>query len=227
MQPAGTPLSLRSHAALHRRGALLGYASETSQDASLTPGPGVDIRGNQVIDPTRNVLDLVNAAVRRLDDMLAANTALAESREKRQDDLRSLGFMHVQEMAALRTIYEEKLRDKETQRIDAIRAVDVQNAQRASEVSAVQATTLATQVQTSAETLRTQVATTATAQAAALAAALEPIQKDISELRKTQYEQQGQKAAQTESKGASQWTIGVIVAVAVIVVEVLLHFLPS
>jgi hypothetical protein len=175
---------------------------------------------------------LVAGQVKRSDDLMAANAILADTREKRQDDLRAVEAEHVREMARLRAEFEEALREKETQRIDAIRAVDVQAVQRAAEVSAVQATTLATQVQASAETLRTQVATTATAQTTALAAALEPIQKDISELRKTQYEQQGQKAAQVETRatkaedrGSSQWTIGLIIGIMISIVSVILHYI--
>jgi cobalamin biosynthesis Mg chelatase CobN len=184
------------------------------------------------IDPTQNVMGLVAGQVKRLDDLAEANEQLAELREKRQDDLRSLEAQCVREMSEARAQFDEALRMKETQRIDAIRAVDVQAVQRAAEVSAVQATTLATQVQASAETLRTQVATTATAQTTALAAALEPIQKDISELRKTQYEQQGQKAAQVETRatraedrGSSQWIIGLIIGIILAAVQFALHYL--
>jgi hypothetical protein len=184
------------------------------------------------IDPTENVMALVAGQVKRSDDLAKAGEKLADAREKRQDDLRAAEAKHVRDITILRAQFDEALREKETQRIDAIRAVDVQAVQRAAEVSAVQATTLATQVQASAETLRTQVATTATAQTTALAAALEPIQKDISELRKTQYEQQGQKAAQVETRatraedrGSSQWTIGIIIGIMITVVEVILHYL--
>jgi hypothetical protein len=182
---------------------------------------------SEPIDPTENVMALVAGQVKRADDLMAAYQKLAEERDRRQDDLRATEAMHVKEIARLRAQFEEALREKETQRIDAIRAVDVQAVQRAAEVSAVQATTLATQVQASAETLRTQVATTATAQTTALAAALEPIQKDISELRKTQYEQQGQKAAQVETRATSRDSsidsraiIAVVISVAFLLIAI-------
>ena len=125
------------------------------------------VPSGDVIDPTENVMALVSGQVKRTDDLMAANEKLAEARVRRQDDMRALEAQHIKELASLRAEFEEALREKETQRIDAIRAVDVQAVQRAAEVSAVQATTLATQVQASAETLRTQVATTATAQTTA------------------------------------------------------------
>jgi hypothetical protein len=147
-----------------------------------------------VIDPTQNVLDLVEAAIQR------------------QDDLRALEAEGLRREVELRADYDEKLRRAETARIDAIRAVDVGAVNRAAEVSAAQALTLATQVATSAETLRTQVAAAAQASTVALAAALEPIQKDIAELRKTQYEQAGQKAQVIESQGGTRSNLGLLIA---------------
>jgi hypothetical protein len=148
-------------------------------------GPSVDRYGVPVADPTANVLDLVNAAIRR------------------QDDLRGLEAQHLRELANLRAHYDERLRAAETARIDAIRAVDVGAVNRAAEVSATQAQTLATQVTVSAETLRTQVAAAATAASTALSAALEPIQKDIADLRRAQYEAQGQKTQVVETRDTS------------------------
>lgn len=128
------------------------------------------------------MLDLVTAAI------------------KRQDDLRELESRHLRELANLRADYDQKLRVAETARIDAIRAVDVAAVNRAAEESATQAQALATQVAVSAETLRTQVAATATEAGAALAAAFEPIRKDIADLRRAQYEAQGQKTQVVETR---------------------------
>ena len=147
-----------------------------------SPGPGVDQYGQPVVDPTKNVLDLVSAAI------------------ERQDDLRTLESQHLRELADLRAHYDARLREAETARIDAIRAVDVGAVTRAAEVAATQAQTLATQVTVSAETLRTQVAAAATAASTALSAALEPIQKDIADLRRAQYEAQGQKTQVVETR---------------------------
>jgi hypothetical protein len=142
------------------------------------PGPGVDAEGRPVIDPTQNVLDLVDAAIRR------------------QDDLREAESRHVREVAALHVSYGEKLRLVETElrtaesrRIDAIRAVDVAAVQRTAEVAGV-----------TAETLRANVAATATAAATALANALEPILKSIADLQRAQYETQGGRAQVVEQR---------------------------
>lgn len=134
-------------------------------------GLGVDSQGGPVVDPTQNVLDLVNAAVARL------------------NDLRDTDKDHYKEIATLRAEYDEKLRQKEAERIDAIRAVDVSNVQRAADVVATQA-----------ETLRKQVTDTATAFAVSLSAALQPILKDIADLRQVQYETAGGKAQTVETR---------------------------
>lgn len=167
------------------------------------PGPGVDAAGRTVVDPTKNVMDVVAAAVQRI------------------DDLRTAADNHFREVSALRAEYDRRLRDAETARIDAIRAVDVGAVNRAAEVSAQQATTLAAQVATSAETLRTQVAAAATAATVALAAALEPIQKDIADLRRAQYEAQGVKAQSGDTRTNMTAVVGAI-GVAVLIISVVI-----
>lgn len=174
--------------------------------AATNPGQGADAQGNPVIDPTKNVLDLVESAI------------------KRQDDLRDAADRHVREISALRADYDQKLRQAETARIDAIRAVDVGAVNRAAEVSAQQAMTLAAQVATSAETLRTQVAAAATAATVALAAALEPIQKDIADLRRAQYEAQGVKSNVGETRlniGALLGGLAVAISLVLLVITLL------
>lgn len=151
-----------------------------NDDRGRAPAGGS--RRRPVVDPTKNVLGLVSAAI------------------KRQDDLRKLEARHLRELADLRARYDARLRKAETARIDAIRAVDVAAVGQAAKVSATLAQTLAAQVAASAETVRTQVATTATAASTALAAALEPIQKDIADLRRAQYEAQGQKTQVVENR---------------------------
>jgi hypothetical protein len=177
-------------------------------DEAVSTNPAVDAQGHAVLDPTRNVLDLVDAAIRR------------------QDDLRNLESTHVRQIMELRATYTEKLSAAETARIDAIRAVDVGAVNRAAEVSLQQATTLATQVITSAETLRTQVAATATAATATLAAALEPIQKDIQDLRRAQYEAQG-KTTQTTDNRLGLGTIFGGISIFLVIVFGLISFLRT
>jgi len=193
------------------------------RDASSTAAAGAatDAFGRAVLDPTKNVLDLVDAAIRR------------------QDDLREAEAKHLRELLTLRAEHDRDLRMLESSRIDAIRAVDVGAVQRAAETQATAAATLAAASAQQAETLRTQVATTATQAQQQLTAALDPIQKDIADLRRAQYEAQGVKSNVVESTGShrSQTTVTVaLVAIAVaflsstflgllsIAVAVTLHF---
>jgi hypothetical protein len=171
-------------------------------------GPATDSKNEPVVDPTKNVLDLVTAAI------------------KRQDDLRESEAAHAREVWSLHASYDRELRQAESARIDAIRAVDVGAVNRAAEVAATQAATLATQVAVSAETLRTQVAATANAGTVALAAALEPIQKDIADLRRAQYEAQGQKNTVIETRAQSgnvgQWVAVAISILAMVITVIVL-----
>jgi len=178
---------------------------------SNNPGPGVDAHGNPVIDPTKNVMNLVEASVARLDD-------LRELDARHRIEIDRLVANHLAQIGQLRADYGEKLRIAETQRIDAIRAVDVGAVQRAAEVAAAQAGTLANQVAQSAETLRTQVAAAAQASAVALAAALDPIQKSIDDLRRAQYEAQGQKTQVVEARGANSTTIAILALMGTVIV---------
>jgi hypothetical protein len=161
-------------------------------------------RSHEVIDPTKNVLEHVAAAIRR------------------QDDLRAAESRHVREVGTLREHYAQALRAAESARIDAIRAVDVGAVSRAAEVASTQATTLATQVQVSAETLRAQVAAAATAAAVSLAAALEPVQKNIDDLRRAQYEQQGQKTQSQETQTRQTGSIGLWIGIAAVIVTLII-----
>ena len=110
-----------------------------------------------MIDPTANVLLLVDAAVKRLDDIGSIRSELQQERIRRIDDLRVTDTRRVDELrqaesrrvdehATMRAEYENKLSEAEKKRIDAIRAVDVAAVAVASERATQQATVLANQV---------------------------------------------------------------------------------
>jgi hypothetical protein len=143
-------------------------------DAATGPGAAVD--------PTVNVLNLVREAI------------------VRQDDLRDLEAAHQKYVAELRAAHAQELRAAETERINAIRAVDVGAVNRAAEVAATQAGALAAQLIATAEASRVQVAAAASASVTSLAAALEPIQKDIRDLRDAQSRGQGGKEQVVETR---------------------------
>jgi hypothetical protein len=197
-----------------------------TRTGSGLPGPGVDAQGLPVIDPTANVLETIKAAIQRQDDLrIQEGTHIREVLTLQRHYEQIVAELR-DDIATLRGDFDRQFRELEANRVNAIRAVDVQAVTRAAEVSATQASTLAAQVATAAEAMRTQVANAQAAAEANLRSALEPIQMAISDLRKSQYELQGQRVAQVEGKGSSQWVIGVIVAavlsIAGIVVAVIL-----
>lgn len=159
-------------------------------------GQGIDYRGNPVIDPTKNVSELFEAGM------------------KRQDDLREKDAEYLRREMLLRAEYDERLRRAETARIDAIRAVDVGAVNRAAEVQQEAAVTLANQLAATAEASRNQVAATAAAQVTSLAAALEPLQKDIRDLRDAQSRSVGGKDQTVETRASTTGNLGLIIAAA-------------
>jgi len=166
----------------------------------MPSGKAVGGSGGPVVDPTKNVLDLVNASNLRQDDLRAAEQRrITEALE------------HVQRMAELRASHALEMRKAEADRLDSIRAVDQGQIQRAAEVQLASATALAASTATMAETLRGQVAAAAIVQASALAASdakqaaalangLAPLQKAIEELRQAQFLTAGSKAQVGESR---------------------------
>lgn len=129
----------------------------------------------EVVDPTANVLSLVEAAVKRLDDLRAAETR------------------RIDEQARLVAHYTRLLTEAEAKRIDAIRSVDAAAVGVASERATAQAAVLANQVVASAETLRSLVATTAATVATQLQNLSTQLTDRVSLLEKAQYETKGAK----------------------------------
>lgn len=147
-------------------------------------GVPVDSSGGPTIDPTKNVLDLVEAAVKRIDDILSLST---KRLEEKIDSEKS----HTRELMQLRSEHIKDLREAEAKRIDAIRAVDVNAVTATNERATAQAAVLANQVTTTAETLRNLVATTASATAVQLDQLTKLLTDRIAALEKAQYEGQG------------------------------------
>jgi DNA polymerase III delta prime subunit len=118
-----------------------------------------DLNGRRApVDPTANVLALVEAAVRRLDDLRAAEV-------RRIDDLRAAEVRRIDDLMECRLECRNKLEEAEAKRLDAINTVNVRAVDSANERAAGQAALLAGQVTQTADTLRTLVKTTADAMA--------------------------------------------------------------
>jgi len=128
------------------------------------------------IDPTANVLLLVEAATKRL------------------DDLREVEVRRMNDLAECRAACDEKLDEAEAKRLDAIRAVDASAVAAATERATATATVLAKQVETSAETLRTLVSTTAAALAAQLTQLSNRFDERLASVERYQYEGKGKQA---------------------------------
>jgi hypothetical protein len=147
-----------------------------------------------MVDPTKNVTALVRAGLKH------------EKQMRRKD----------QYIAELRADHARELREAESARINAIRAVDVGAVNRAAEVQATQASTLAGQVATTADAFR-----------ASLAAALAPIQASIEDLRRAQYEAQGQKTQVVETRdvrAASALSVNTVIAAVALVMSALILY---
>ena len=126
------------------------------------------------LDPSANVLHIVEGAIKRLDDLRASEVRM------------------INEKIDLHIEYIEKLSLAESKRLDAIRSVDVGTVAIASErAAAATATVLASQVSQSAETLRTLVASTAASVAANLSQVSAQLTDRLALLEKKQYENQG------------------------------------
>ncbi len=156
--------------------------------ATKRSGGGVDINGDPVIDPTENVLALVEAAVNRQDDLRLAAEKFTQAE-----------LMHVRLTEELRASHQRELAEKEANRLDAIRQVDVLNgnaaAKAASDAIAVLAATTAanaeklrTDLNSTATTMAKQTADVAATMAAQQAATVAGITERLSALEKSSYE---------------------------------------
>lgn len=180
--------------------------NNTNTDAKIAAGPQIS-NGNagKIIDPTANVLSLVDAAVTRLNDLQDAAVGrindLHNTEKERVNDVLlehnkhwTSEIQHIKEVAELRAEYQEKLTLAESKRIDAIRAVDVAAVAVAGERAGAQATVLANQVSTSADALRTLVASTSTTLATQQQAIVQALSERLTALERSQYEGKGRSA---------------------------------
>ena len=171
---------------------------------------GIDANGNPAIDPTENVMNLVESETRRTDDLRAMAIELnrvmhdSERRHAHTAAKRTRAeAVQTRELLSLEVKHAEDLRLAEQKRIDAIRAVDAAAVQTAAVAAENRAGTLAQQVATAADTLRTVVAAAAQQADTALKAETDPIKKDVVDLRRYQYEGVGQKTQVTETRAGS------------------------
>lgn len=166
-----------------------GKAMTTKNEASgNSEGPAVDKAGQSVADPTKNVRDILEAAVKRLDDLRDENINARDREIAHVKEMMDMHSMYGQKLMEQQAVNMEKLQIAEAKRIDAIRAVDVNAVSVASERAAAQANVLANQVTTTADTLRALVVATAAQQAQSLSQLITPLIDRIASLEKAAYE---------------------------------------
>lgn len=157
------------------------------------------------IDPTANVLKLVEQAMLRQDDL-----RLAEA--KRRDDLFVSEQRHRAEVRELTYASLEARLTAEKERVNAL--LQAQQAAVALDRTRAEltASALAERVDTSAKTLAAQVETTAKAAENAVAAAATALAARIAPLEQARYEQAGGKEQRTEGRQTNQYVIYLVMA---------------
>lgn len=77
------------------------------------PGVGVDSRGGAVIDPTKNVLDLVQAAIQRQDDLRREaeklQNAMRDADTRRLNELREAETRRINELATQKQAFDTEM----------------------------------------------------------------------------------------------------------------------
>ena len=169
-----------------------------------------------VIDPTANVLKLVQEAMLRQDD-------LRNAEKSRVDDVAKVEAAHRLEIRELESKFRDAAAVAESRRVDAVIAQQQQAVILAStraELTAsalaervdTSAKALAERVDTSAKTLAESVKATTDANAAALTAVVKSLTDRIGPLEQFRYEQGGAKIQSVEGKADNRWLIGIAIS---------------
>jgi hypothetical protein len=163
--------------------------------------------GGFVEDPTENVKALQLASTQRQDDLRQLNN------ERINAEIRTLAVQveGLEKRMILRAEHAKEVRQLETERVNAIRQVDVLAQNTAAERALVAIQTLASQTTAERETLRNLVTTSATTLAAQNAQDLARINEAISALQKSSYEGAGKGA------GAKNTVTYVVIGVGLLV----------
>lgn len=150
-------------------------------------GLAVDSHGEPVVDPTKNVLDLVQNSIERLDDLRAADQLLVVAKLQ----IMEAKVIALGDMQRLRAEHSSEITQLESKRLDAIRAVDVAAVQTAADRAAQAITALAATTTTNAENLRNALTTTATTIAKQTADTVAGITERLTSLERSSYVGQG------------------------------------
>lgn len=168
-----------------------------------------EVKAPAVVDPTANVLQLVEAAMQRQDDLRGESN-------RRQSDLDKQERRHRLELRDLESKYRDAQQAAESRRLDALLAAQNSAAALTATRAEATATALAERVDNSAKTLATSVEATAKAFQTAVDATAKAFSERISPLEQLRFEQGGRREQQTETRATTQWTIERVMAVIVI-----------
>ncbi len=162
-------------------------------------GTGVDAYGGPVIDPTRNVLSLVDAAVRRQDDLADAERRRVNDVAVATDRLVEVRLDYERQLGAAESKRVDALALAESRRIDALRAIDAGSIQLA-----------AAEARNVADVLRGLVSSAAAGANTQREQDLLRVNERFARLEQIQYEQRGQTTEKQESKQTTLATASII-----------------
>lgn len=144
-----------------------------SRQHNIGVGPGI-------VDPTKNVLDLVDAAVQRIDNLSELQAQLLDEKIRRMER----EWIHLDEIGKLREQHNREMRDSESRRVDANRSTDLAAVGTNAAQSLAAVNVLAETARSTAETLRTQAANMASAAATATDRLVTPLAERLAALEK-------------------------------------------
>lgn len=140
-------------------------------------GVGVDVYGNPSVDPSENVKALSEAANARQDDLRNSNNLLLDAK-----------IEHLEKMAQLRAEHSKEINALESNRLNAIRQVDVLAVNTAADRAQAAIQALAVTTTSNAENLRNALNSTASTIATQTANTVSQITERLAALEKSSYE---------------------------------------
>lgn len=168
---------------------------------------------DQAIDPTLNVKEALAAAVKRLDDIRAADA-------EHDREMRDLGYKKDETIDRLRTELAtaeshriDALALAESRRLDALRAEDRSAITLATTRAELTAASLQQQVVTTERTLAAATEATAKTLSTAFNTAVQGLIDRVIPLEQSRYQQAGVKEQATEGKSDNRYIIGLVMSV--------------
>jgi hypothetical protein len=166
---------------------------------------GNDASGGPTSDPTRNVLELVSAAVLRIDDMADLRARLVAAQLETVSTSARLRSKFLSRTQKLHQRHDREIHKAEQMRLDAVRGIDVAASKTESDRALQAINTLAATNKTDAENLRNALNNTAQTMAKQVSDVADALQKQtassftelstrVAALEKSQYEGQGKQA---------------------------------